>query len=311
MQEKWFLIHNPVSGGGKSAKEWQRIRNILNLHHIPHEHRFTEYAGHAEQLAQEAISRSLSRTSVGSFTRIAVIGGDGTLNEAANGILKQNIIPPKDILLGLIPIGRGNDWARGMKIKRDYISAVERLAAGNSILQDVGIVKWQDQERYFVNMCGIGFDAFVAKKVNIKKARGGKVGHITYLLELFNNLLKYSSTSMTINLDDIEMKDDFFTIAVAILPFNGGGMMQAPGAMADDGLFHITLIRKISKMEVIMEVKNLFDGSFVKHPKVEQLTCRKISLISTPPVPVETDGEFITETPVTIEILPESLRVLV
>jgi diacylglycerol kinase family enzyme len=111
-------------------------------------------------------------------------------------------------------------------------------------------------------------------------------------------------------LDDKEIRSDIFSINIGICKYSGGGMMQAPEAIADDGLFDITVIKKISKFEVIKNVKNLYDGSFIRHPKVNTYRAKKVIINSESPVLFEADGESLGTFPLSFEIIPRCLSVI-
>ena len=302
MQQKWLVIINPASGGGKGAREWPKISKLLQEQELEHDPIFTEYEKHAITIAQEAILKG--------YKNIIVCGGDGTLNEVANGVLTQIAVPSQEITIGKISIGKGNDWARGMKLPKNYKKAIAHIKKGRTIIQDVGLVKTTAGERYFVNMSGTGFDGFVADKVNKIKKKGYNVGKVTYLLHVFLHLMQYKANPMQIKIDEGQVSHPVLTLAVGILPYNGGGMMQTPGALPDDGLFDLTIIKDITRFDILKEIKNLFTGTFIKHKKVDVYQCQQIEITSSPEVAVEVDGESFGTTPCSYSIIPSKLKVI-
>ncbi len=112
-------------------------------------------------------------------------------------------------------------------------------------------------------------------------------------------------------MDDEQLKADVFTMSVAICKYNGGGMMQAPNAIPDDGLFDVTVITRLSRMLVIRSVKKLYDGSFLKMPQVKTFRSQKVEIESDPIMFLETDGESLGHTPMSFEVVPLSIQMVI
>jgi YegS/Rv2252/BmrU family lipid kinase len=300
-----FIIINPAAGKGKGREDWPFISSMLKNTNLSFEFAFTSSCMHAKELAIKAIHDG--------YRTLIAVGGDGTLNEIANGILEQNVCPSTDVVLGMIPIGSGNDWRRMFKVPDNYTEVVDIIKKRNLFLQDAGKVKYfnddKEEERYFVNNAGIGFDAKVVDKTNKQKAKS-KSGKFLYLYNLVTSLFSFHPVNAKIIIDGQQLKTSLFTMSLGICKYSGGGMMQLPDAIADDGLFDITIIQKIGKIEVIKNVKNLYDGSFVKHPKVQTYRAKKIIVNATPSVSLEVDGESLGSSPLTFEIIPRCLKVI-
>ena len=123
--------------------------------------------------------------------------------------------------------------------------------------------------------------------------------------------ISYNDSKVKIVVDDERLSADVFTMSVAICKFNGGGMMQAPNAIPDDGLFDVTVITRLSRLLVVRSVKKLYDGSFLKMPQVKTFRGQKVEIESNPPMYLETDGESLGHTPMSFEVLPLSIQVVV
>ncbi|MDA3842980.1 MAG: diacylglycerol kinase family lipid kinase, partial [Candidatus Kapabacteria bacterium] len=220
----------------------------------------------------------------------------------------------KNVSIGMIPVGTGNDWCRSLKIPENPAQAASLLIKGKTILHDVGtITSTIDSEkihRYFINVAGIGFDANVAHAVNVDKGND-KRGRILYMKNLLGSLLKSKPSKYRIIVDDNVYDKNIFSMCVGIGKYNGGGMKQLPDAIVDDGLFDITMIENISKFSIIINIKNLFDGSFVNHHKVSVSKGKKILIETEVPVLSETDGESCGQSPFQFNILPRALKVIV
>ncbi|MCX6272811.1 MAG: diacylglycerol kinase family lipid kinase, partial [Bacteroidetes bacterium] len=195
-----------------------------------------------------------------------------------------------------------------------YREAVEVMISGNTFIQDIGMVSYRmdghREERYLINMAGMGYDAMVAEKTNRMKDKGHG-GPLVYLFNIFSSLLNFKITNTRLWIDGIVQTHKVFSMNVGICQFNGAGMKQLPRAVPDDGLFDVTVIRRISRFTVIKSVKKLYDGSFIKLPQVLTYTGKSIKVISIPPIYLEVDGESLGHSPLEFNILPRAIRVVV
>ncbi|RPJ66138.1 MAG: diacylglycerol kinase family lipid kinase, partial [Alphaproteobacteria bacterium] len=230
--QEWLIIVNPNAGHGKGKKDWKVIAGFLEKYNIAYTTQFTLTRRHAIVLAQDGIRDG--------YRKILAVGGDGTMNEIVNGIFTQEICNTTDITLGMITVGTGNDWGKLFGIPTDYEEAVKIIQEYKIRLQDAGIVYYyhgtEREARYFINIAGLGFDAVVVKRTNIQKDKGHK-GKAIYFLNLLRSLLFYRHTVTSVDIDGHKIQDDIFTISIGIGRFSGGGMMQKPNAIPDEGLF--------------------------------------------------------------------------
>jgi YegS/Rv2252/BmrU family lipid kinase len=306
--DKWMVIVNPNAGVRKGEKDWGEIYDLLVKNEIQFDSVFTKHKEHAIALTTKYIKKG--------YRKFILVGGDGTLNEVVNGIFFQKNIPTTEFLLAMIPVGTGNDWCRMFHIPFKYKQAIKVIRNEKTFIQDIGKVNYfissTSKRRYFINVAGMGYDAVVAAKTN-KDKEMGKGGVLTYLKNLFTSLLFYKHSSIEIKIDgeNSGIKNKTFSLSVGICKYNGGGMMQLPHAIPDDGLLDMTHIKKLGKFTVLKEVKNLYDGSFIKHPKVDTYTGKSFQITSKPPIYLEADGESLGHSPFTFEIIPKSLRVVV
>jgi len=302
----WFVIVNPNAGRRKGEKDWLEIAALLNEAGIRFTNVFTEHPNHAVKLARKYIEAG--------YRKIIVVGGDGTLNEVLNGVYTQKKYPPQEITLAMISVGTGNDWGRSFNIPMGYREAIQLIARCATKLQDVGRVQYLQndlpKQRHFINMAGLGFDAMVAKRTN-KVKQEGKGGPFSYLISLLASLIYYQSIKCSIVVDGQKSNADVFSMSVAICRFNGGGMMQAPDAIPDDGLFDVTIITRVSRLLVIRSVKKLYDGTFLRMKQVKTFRGAKVEIESDPALYLETDGESLGHTPMQFEVIPLGIRVVV
>ncbi len=303
---EWFVIVNPNAGKRKGEKDWLEIAAQLTAAGIKYVNVFTEHRGHAVVLTRKYIENG--------YRNIIVVGGDGTLNEVVNGIFIQTHVATDKIVLAMIPVGTGNDWCRMFNIPGDYKQAIKLITKRKIFIQDTGTIKYianegNEKTRYFINMAGMGFDALVTKKTNTQKELG-KANPFSYVINILSSLFLYTSTKVSIMLDNEKITSDIFSMSVGICQYNGGGMKQAPGALPDDGLFDLTLIKPIGKFKIIRNIIKLFDGSFTRLPEVSTFRSSKIIIHSEPRMFMEADGESLGHTPFVFNILPRSLSVV-
>jgi diacylglycerol kinase family enzyme len=138
----------------------------------------------------------------------------------------------------------------------------------------------------------------------------GKSGPMLYFYNIFYSLILYRSKKAVIEIDGTSYDRKIFSLNVGIGKYNGGGMIQVPHAIADDGLYSITLIKKIGKLNVIANMKKLYNGNIVKHSKVETYMAKSVQIDGSSLLKLETDGESLGHGPVRFEIIPKSVRVI-
>ena len=304
-QPLWLVIVNPNAGHGKGSKDWKEIESLLTRYGLNYQVHFTEARHHAIQLTIKGIEQG--------FRKIIVVGGDGTMNEVVNGCFRQTVCPTTDITLSIITVGTGNDWGRLFGIPFEYEGAIKIIKNGSKHLQDTGIVEYfhgaQKEHRYFINIAGLGFDAVVVSRTNLQKEKG-RSGKSLYLWSLFRSLLTYKHTQVEVIIDGTPIRNKVFTISLGIGKYSGGGMMQTPHAITDDGLFDVTIINKIRKGDIIMSLKMLYDGTILEHPKIEGYTGKHILIDSDPLIHLEADGESLGHSPIEFNIIPKSIHVI-
>ncbi len=332
MPNRWLVVANPISGQGRAMHHRHEIEAVLRRHGIDYDFTVSERPGHAVELVARAVERGCRR--------VLAIGGDGTVNECANGIFRQPAAPTDEVLLGVMPIGTGNDWARGLRLPKDYAEVAALMASGTHRLHDAGVATFDHEAkglppaplpreggdagslrsqsvagpalelpgggatRHFVNVAGLGFDAHVVASLPDRT-----LGPLAYLVGLAKGLLSYDAVPLGLTFAERKIDARAFVLFFAIGRYCGNGMNVAPRAEADDGLFDITLVQALSRWEVLMSLRKLFDGTLLEHPKVIALR-EAAARVDAGPLPVEADGELIGHAPVRFSILPRALRVL-
>jgi YegS/Rv2252/BmrU family lipid kinase len=294
-----------TAGGGKTKRDWPSIAQILQREGIRYEPYFTDRRLHASIIARNKIKEG--------YSKIIVVGGDGTMNEVINGVFAQKRVHTTEVMLGMISVGTGNDWARTFNIPSDYEGAVRTIKQQKTFIQDAGLVFYRKNEkewkRYFINIAGMGFGARVVERANHMKEKG-KSGPFLYFYNILFSLFLYRAKKAVIAIDGTSYNRKIFSLNVGIGKYNGGGMIQVPHAIADDGLYSITLIKKIGKLNLIANMKKLYNGKITQHSKVETYMCKSLQIDGSTLLKLETDGESLGHGPVSFEIIPRSVLVI-
>jgi len=304
-KSNWIAIVNMAAGGGKTKKDWPFIAQILQREGVRYEPCFTDRRLHASIIARSKIREG--------YSKIIVVGGDGTMNEVINGVFAQKRIHTTKVMLGMISVGTGNDWARTFNIPADYEGAVRTIKQQKTFIQDAGLVNYRkngkEWKRYFINIAGLGFGARVVERANRMKEKG-KSGPFLYFYNILYSLFGYRAKKAVIAIDGTSYDRKVFALNVGIGKYNGGGMIPVPHAIADDGLYSITLIKKIGKLNVIANIKKLYNGTITQHSKVETYMGKSLQIDGSSLLKLETDGESLGHGPVSFEIIPRSVTVI-
>lgn len=298
--KKASLIVNPTAGRGRCAKDLPRIRRLLAEQGLDATYHFTTCRGDAERLAREAIEAGVGL--------VVPVGGDGTLHEVANALLKAG---RADVSLGLIPFGTGNDFARAVGLYGNVEKACLALITGKRARVDVGAVEAEGiaSPYYFLVAAGVGFVADTAKTVNegVRRLRGAPA----YISGALLTLRRFAPLALTIQLDEDPPKSlDAMLVSVSNVATTGGGMRIAPEARPDDGCLDICLVSAIPKIELAKQLPGVFAGRHVSHPAVSILRARRVAIQTAKPASLWIDGEVTGSTPVSFTLLPAALPIM-
>jgi len=294
-----FVIINPTSGNGSGRKKWSQIQKLLKAYEFVFEFEFTKYSNHSSVLVQNAIKKG--------YTNIISIGGDGTLHNIINGILTQSDLSSEEINVGVIPIGTGNDWIKTHKIPKQIESAIQIIKNGIIKQQDVGKIDFLNMKKksvYFINLAGVGFDGYVVSKVNKYKRFGALAYLIGAILGMFS--FKNFNSKTIINSEIIESKT--LMILIGICSYSGGGMQLTKTPNYSDGIFDISVAKNLSKLDIIKNIANLYNGKIVNYKKVETRKSDVIQIeIKNNDFPyIQADGELLGKGDISVTILPKA-----
>jgi YegS/Rv2252/BmrU family lipid kinase len=305
-QKKCALILNPHAGGGKGSRDWHQIEKLLGAHGLQYELLISKYPKHAILIAKHAVDNGARQ--------LIVVGGDGTLNEVVNGVFQQETCLIEKVTIGIIPVGTGNDWIKTFGIPNNYEEAIKKIKEGEAIFQDVGKLTYSENgkanSRYFINMAGFGFDAQVTRIANLMKKKG-RSGKWVYHISLLAAYLQYKTHKLNISVNGEQIEELIFSLSVGIGKYNGGGMMQSPHAIPNNGIFEVTLIKKIDIYGILTNLSGLYSGSYIKDSRVLCYKAKEIFISSQKPLFAEVDGESLGQGQFSVEILPRAVQVIV
>lgn len=308
-----LVIVNPKSASGSTSDKWSQTASDLRAHFGPFSVVFTKSQGHGVELAKQA-AESGRQFIIG-------CGGDGTINEVANGILLSG----KDAELGVLPSGTGGDFRRTLGLPLTNRDAAAALRDGKTQRMDVGKVTFHDLEgntveRYFLNVSSFGLAASIIKRVKSAKIFDwfpvdSVRGRVNFAASTLLEVLDLNPVIIRVKIDDAEEKTlQTINFCLANARYFGGGMKIAPNAKINDGLLDVINIGDLSTAKILLNAYTLYRGTHNDLPEVKTTLAKKIEVRSfddTTEILLETDGELPGKLPATYEIVPDALRIRV
>ncbi|MEX0980314.1 MAG: diacylglycerol kinase family protein [Gemmatimonadota bacterium] len=289
MPEPTRIILNPASSNGGGKRLGPMLRSRLEQRGIAHEIVLSREAGHVAKLARDAARDGVRR--------ILAVGGDGTIHEIANGLLEAGVPPPA---VAILPVGTGNDFYRMIgrpprEGRRGIDAALDTLQHGLPTRFDVGVVRWEGGESYFVNFLGVGVDVEVLRR----RARFQWLPGITqYLAALLSAVTRFQPVHLHIDVDDDErIEERALLCAVTVGPSVGGGFMLSPDARPDDGLLDLCLVGRLGALQILRYIPKVIRG---KHKDLDEVTLRQFQRLrlatgGAEPMFFQLDGDLRTE----------------
>jgi diacylglycerol kinase (ATP) len=300
VNDKFLAIVNPAAGGGRSAKlagaQLARLKEKgLRVDAIA-----SMAPGHAVQLAREAYDQG--------YRRFLSVGGDGTAHEIINGIFSREG-PTDHVELGFFPMGTGNSFLRDFTDKGAE-SSVEALLVGRKRTVDVLRLRHATGTIYSFNLLSVGFTADVGALAN---RRFKAFGHLGYLLGVFVRVLQLKRRAFKLRCDTENSWDErrclFLTFNNS--KFTGGTMMIAPSADPTDGFIEFVRWGPIGRLGLLKMLPRLYDGTHTQHPLSETKRVKKVEFALDEPVDVMIDGEIVTTTVLSLDVIPGAMDVYV
>lgn len=296
------IILNPAAGKGSAAQMAYEVERLMQKYGIAYDIDLTQRPWHAAEMTQKAVAEG--------FEVIIPAGGDGTANEVINGLMLAKKETGKTARMGVLPIGRGNDFAYSMGTPTELEESVRVLAESQPHKIDIGIVKGglYPEGRYFGNGVGIGFDAtvgFVAAEQKIS-------GFAGYLVAAIKTLLFYYKAPLT----ELALDNQTFTQGCAMVSIMngrrmGGGFMMAPQGDPSDGLLDLCIVADLPRRKLVPLIPKVMAGTQGTHPSVKMLHSRCVNIKAVKgSLPAHADGETLcTEgKELNIELLPQQIE---
>jgi YegS/Rv2252/BmrU family lipid kinase len=295
-KRRYFLIVNLIAGQGHCKEIFPQVKAELDRRGLDYDLHFTNEPLEAIDVAQMVIEAG--------FTHIVAMGGDGTINEVANGILNSKSSYP----LGVIPAGNGNDFVRMTGIPADPMRAIDTLVSGKERTIDLGHVVG---ERYFVNGLGIGIDAQVARDVlKMERLRGT----VAYLYAAIKEVIRFKAFPVKLTGTDWTEERNFISLGIANSKYAGGGFKLAPRAEIDDGLVDIVAIEDFSsRFKRLINLPKARKGTHLTLNEVHYHQDRSVTISSSAKLIAHIDGEVyrLPKSPFEVAIAPKALQVIV
>jgi diacylglycerol kinase (ATP) len=306
-----LVIVNPRSASGSTRDNWSSTAADIRAHFGPFAAAFTKHPGHATELAEKAADSGRSF--------IIACGGDGTINEVANGIIRSK----SDAELGVLPSGTGGDFRRTLGLPSGNREAAAALRDGITKRIDAGKVSFvgndgSETSRYFVNVSSLGLAASIIGRVKstdafdwlpIERMRG----QANFAVSTLQEIVGLDAVTIAIRIDDGEEKMlQTINFCVANARYFGGGMMIAPEANLADGKLDVVNIGDISTAKIIANAHTLYRGTHLSLEEVKSTLAHRIEVRSADPsveIRLETDGELPGRLPAIYEVVPGAIRV--
>ncbi len=293
-------IVNPRSGGGSVGKDWESIRSRIKRKVGDVSFTFTDRKGAASKIARDLSNQGVEV--------LCVIGGDGTVSEVVDGVLRADRRPG----ICILNLGTGGDFSRTLGVPGDLDLALDKLKTGKLLAADAGRVLYTSEtdatesERYFINITGCGMAGAVVRSVNRSKKR---FGGFSYYLGSARNVFTYRSKPIQFRMDGGEwIYRKITTLAICNGQYFGGGMRVAPKSELSDGLLDVTLINDWNLFAKAVYSRNFYNGTILSTPGVEAYRCKVIEVkpdgMTEDPAFIDCDGEDIGVIPMRVEILP-------
>lgn len=316
--EIWFAVLNIYAASKRAESYWCKAEKTLKELGVVYHGNRTGRSGNAMEITFDAC--------MAGYRKFVAVGGDGTVHDVLNGIAAYidwaggagRTVDFSSFTLGVIPVGSGNDWIKSTGVPKDVCAAAKTLDSGRIGRQDVVMLSVLDESdneisrSYMVNVGGVGIDPRICEQVNRLKSEG-KRGKILYVTSLIHAIRHRKSSGIKVVCDgETVFEGPFYSIALGVGKYSGGGMRQTPAAVLDDGLVDLTVIPELPMKRILREVWRLFDGTFNKVP---ELVTGKYKEVVVYPVggqaePIEVDGEVVGRGRARFRVLDSQINIV-
>jgi diacylglycerol kinase (ATP) len=313
--EAWLAIVNPASGPLRRRGRWVAIEQALRAAGVALEVEYTKQPYDGIEMARRAV--------LDGRRRLIVAGGDGSVNDALNGLMDAGLEDTREVTFAVAPTGTGNDWARFLGIDRDPEAIAATIAAGRTMLHDVGLIAGPAITRFsrrdgssateqavgrywFINVAGAGYDAYVSARVPRPMPSA-----LTYFGIVLRGLLAYRPPHFRIEANGTRIEGRMLVTFAANASHCGNRIHVAPGAVVDDGLLDVVAIQELGFLRALPKIVKLYAGTILEDPVTQHVRCARLRIDTDPPVEIQADGQMAGHTPAEFSLLPRALRVVV
>ena len=303
MQRKVKIVLNPMADMGNAWRVARDLRSITEEHGGV-DWSGTVYPGHAIELAKQAGEQG--------YDMVIAMGGDGTVHEVVNGLVR--VSEDKRPVLGVVPVGSGNDFAHGIHASSNPNEALTCALDGE--VSTVDLCRMTDEHgrtEFFDNTLGIGFGAVVTIRSHRLPLLRGFLMYLTSVIQTI--VLDHNPIHMQIETDEEKWEQKVIYLVLCNGPREGGGFLIAPEAKIDDGILHYAMITDVSRPMMFRIVPEVMKGTHGRFKQVRMGACKKFSLTADRPLYIHTDGEIYSGPgtnlrKVDVEVLPNALKVV-
>ncbi len=291
------IILNPFAGKGKGFKSIREVEDLFKEYDLKYDLIITDSPKQAIHYAKDAADSG--------YESIVAAGGDGTINEVVNGIMRSE--KSDKVKLGIIALGGGNDFVRNFHYPKLLKNQIQNFLQAKICRVDVGRI----EDYYFINTLGVGFDAQVARSYANNLVLNGSAG---YYKAVVKELVRLKPYKVEIKFDDKTISGKKLLISVGNGKWCGGKFQLTPKAEIDDGVFDVCVIDYLNRFRIMQLLPTASDGSHVEHPKVHICRTRSITISSEQSLPIYFDGELPqlkNEKNINIKLEPSQINLIV
>lgn len=302
--EKWGVIYNPRAGARKVKKRWDEIREYMESKHVSFDYVHSEGFGSVERLARTFANNG--------YRTIVIVGGDGAINDAINGIMSSDAPNREEIALGIIPNGIGNDFAKywGMSVS-NYKQAVDWIISNRHRKVDVGYCSYYDGEkhcrRYFLNAVNIGLGARIVRITDGTRRFWG-MKYVSYLAALFLLFFERKLFRSHLRINDEHIRGRLMTVCVG----SARGYGQTPSAVPYNGWLDVTIIYRPGLLQLVSGLWMLIQGRILNHKMVKCYRTKEVKVLRARNAAIDADGRLLpNHFPLDIGIIPEAITIII
>ncbi len=300
---KTLIVLNPHAGNGRAGRVWREVEPLLweELGEL-----IIAVTDRPDQVAQH-----LDKALAVGVTRVVSIGGDGTNHALINALAELNTRRPEaqPMIYGNLPIGTGQDWARGQGVPFNDLKAAARwIAAAEPRATDIGKLSHERGHEYFLNIASAGIGGTVVERIEQQQNRHSW----SFMTETIRAVVADEPRTMEIRLDGADWYEGrAYVVAIANGTTFGHGMRIAPYAEQQDGLFDVVLVEGVSRLRILAAFQRVYQGTHLTHPAVRSARAAEVQIYSPQgALSLELDGEPVRATDLTFRVQPGLLKIL-